>query len=98
MTGEMDGSVRIAWTAEGYDAIRVYARRRAQEELAWLATRVADVALLNRSVHTLRSALRREFGATFDVEPGADRGGGHESEVLVVFHPPRGEPNPDPDY
>ena len=98
MTGEMDGSVRIAWTVEGYDAIRVYARRRPQEELAGLASRVADVALMNRSVHTLRSALRREFGATFDVEPGTDRGGRYETEVLVVFHPPMGDPNPDADY
>ncbi len=94
----MDGSVRIAWTAEGYEAIRVYARRRPQEELASFASRVADAALLNRSIQTLRTALRSEFGATFDLEPGADRGGRYESEVLVIFHPPRGEPNPDPDH
>ena len=96
--GEMDGSVRIAWSADGYESIRVYAPRRPPEELASFASRVADVALLNRTVQTLRTAMRAELGATFDLQAGRERGDRYESDLLVRFHPPRGEPNPDPDY
>ena len=91
----MDGSIRIGWDADGYSAIRVYARRRPQDELLSFGSRVGDVALLNRTVPDLHAALRAEFDATFDLDPRGARGDGEEPFVLVSLHPPPGEPNPD---
>lgn len=96
MTWEMDGSVHIAWSAEDYDTIRVTAPHRPAAELAEFGRRVADVALLDRTVHTLHSALRAEFGGTFDLETGQGRGDRRARTVEVRFHPPRRDPNPDP--
>jgi hypothetical protein len=54
---------------------------------------VADVALTNRTVHDLRRGLRQSYGGTFDMEaPDQDA---PDRRVLISFHPPRGEPNPD---
>jgi hypothetical protein len=90
---EPDGSVRIAWQAEGYEAIHVYARFWPAERLAVYASGVADVALTNRTLHDLRRGLRHHFGGTFDVEaPDQDA---PDRRVVISFHPPRGEPNPD---
>jgi hypothetical protein len=89
-----DGGIRIAWHADGYEAIDVYARWRPREELAAFASGVADAALFDRSVADLRSALRRIYPGEFDLvlEPH-DRTG---PRVVVRFHPPKGEPNPEP--
>ena len=89
-----DGGIRIAWLADGYEAIDVYARWRPPEELVAFASRVADAALFDRSVADLRSALRRAFPGEFDMvlEPHSRIG----PRVVVRFHPPKGEPNPDP--
>jgi hypothetical protein len=90
-----DGSIVIAWQADGFASIAVRARFRPREELEALARGVADVALLERSLHDLRVALTRDFPGDFDLltrEPA-----GRPGEVVVSFHPPRGEPNPDPE-
>lgn len=92
---ELDGSVVIAWDAEDYRQIRVTGWRRSREELAEFARGVADVALLNRTVGTLRTALRERFGGTFDLDARSGRDRVPEPHVLVSMLPPRGEPNPD---
>ena len=89
----MDRSARIAWTADGLEAIHVYAPRRSDEELADFARGVADEALLNRTVHDLVAALRRLYDGTFEVQRRV-RGGG-EARLHITLHPPRGTPNPD---
>ena len=90
---ESDGSVRIAWQADGYVAIHVYARFWPKEALADYARGVADAALTNRSLPDLRRALRARYPGAFEIEaPDADA---PDRRVRIVFHPPRGEPNPD---
>ena len=93
---EADGSVRIAWLADGFEAIHVYARFWPSGEVQQRAQIVADVALTNRTVHDLRRGLRTAFGGDFDVHaPDEDA---PDRRVAVFFHPPRGTPNPDPDF
>jgi hypothetical protein len=90
-----DGTIAIAWHADGFESIVVRARFRPAAELEGFARGVADVALLERSLPELRVALRRQFPGAFDlhtVEPV-----GAPWRVVVSFHPPRREPNPDPD-
>jgi hypothetical protein len=90
---QSDGSVRIAWLADGYEAIHVYARFWPAEQLADYAAGVADVALTNRTLHDLRRGLRQRFAGLFEMEaPDADA---PDRRVAIFFHPPRGEPNPD---
>jgi hypothetical protein len=91
---QQDGSIRIAWQADGFEAILVRARFRPAGELDDFAKGVADVALLERTLSDLRTALRSRYPGEFDLitdEPVATPG-----RVIVTFHPPRGEPNPDP--
>ncbi len=93
---EADGSVRIAWLADGFEAIHVYARFWPTDEVQRRARGVADVALMNRTVHDLRRGLRQAFGGGFDLHaPAADT---PDRRVAVFFDPPMGTPNPDPDY
>jgi hypothetical protein len=93
VTLQPDGSVRIAWLADGYEAIHVYARFWPSEQLAEYAMGVADIALTNRTLHDLRRGLRQRFGGRFDMEaPDQDA---PDRRVAIFFHPPRGEPNPD---
>ena len=90
---EPDGSVRIAWQADGFEAIHVYARFWPADELARRAAGVADVALTNRSVHDLRRGLRSLFGGTFALQaPDEDA---PDRRVAIFFDPPTGVPNPD---
>ena len=90
---ESDGSVRIAWQADGFVAIHVYARFWPARMLADYASAVADAALTNRSLHDLRRALRQRYPGAFEIEaPDADA---PDRRVRIDFHPPRGEPNPD---
>lgn len=91
---EPDGTMRIAWQAEGFEAIVVRARFRTAAELEAYARRVADVALLERSLPDLRTGLQDQFPGAFDLvlRQPADA----PWQVVVSFHPPRGEPNPDP--
>lgn len=90
---ERDGSVRIAWQAEGFEAIHVYARFWPSDEVARRATVVADVALTNRTVHDLRRGLRAQFGGSFQLQaPDEDA---PDRRVAVFFDPPVGVPNPD---
>jgi hypothetical protein len=90
---EQDGSVRIAWFADGYEAIHVYGRFWSTDEVRRRARSVADVALTNRTVHDLRLGLRGIFGGTFDLQaPDEDA---PDRRVVVSFHPPRGTPRPD---
>jgi hypothetical protein len=89
-----DGSIRIAWQADGFEAIYVRARFRPALELDEFARSVADVALLERTLPDLRTALRKHYPGEFDLiteEPVSAPG-----RVIVSFHPRRGEPNPDP--
>jgi hypothetical protein len=89
-----DGSIRIAWQADGFEAIFVRARFRPASELDGFARDVADVALLERSLPDLRTALRKRFPGEFDLvteQPVTTPG-----SVIISFHPPPGEPNPDP--
>ncbi len=93
MDVQADGSVRISWSADGYESIDVEGRWRSRIELDDFAREVADAALLNRSVEELRTALRRRLGATFDlVELRHDPRG---PRLVTRLHPPRGTPNPD---
>ena len=90
---ESDGSVRIAWNADGFEAIHVYARFWPSTVAAERAQEVADVALTNRTVHDLRRGLRALFGGTFQLQaPDEDA---PDRRVAIFFDPPRGEPNPD---
>lgn len=90
---EADGSVRIDWQADGFEAIHVYARFWSLEEVQRRARGVADVALMNRTVHDLRRGLRQYFGGGFDLHaPDEDA---PDRRVAVFFDPPRGSPNPD---
>jgi hypothetical protein len=91
---ESDGSMRIAWQADGYEAIIVRARFRSVEQVRDYATGVADVALLERTLPDLRVALRKRYPGAFDLltsEPASA-----PWQVIVSFHPPKGQPNPDP--
>ena len=91
---ENDGSIRIAWQADGYVAIHVYARFWPRATLDEFVSGVADVALTNRSVTDLRRGMRAQYPGQFDFEaPDADA---PDRRVRIAFHPPRGEPNPDP--
>jgi hypothetical protein len=93
MNLQPDGSLRIAWSAEGYEAIHVQARFWPDDHVQALAQVVADVALTNRTVHDLRSSLRQQFPGSFDIEaPDQDA---PDRRVLISFHPPRSRPNPD---
>lgn len=90
---EQDGSVRIAWQAEGFEAIHVYARFWPPTDVHQRAQAVADVALTNRTVHDLRRALRQRFGGGFELQaPDEDA---PDRRVAVFFDPPPGTPNPD---
>ncbi len=89
-----DGSFRIAWQADGFEAIFVRARFRPAPDLEGFAKTVADLALLERTLSDLRNALRKRYPGQFDLvadEPVAKPG-----RVIISFHPPPGEPNPDP--
>lgn len=93
MNLQADGSVRISWLADGYEAIHVYARFWPSERMAQYASEVADAALTNRTVHDLRRVLRDQFPGSFDIEaPDQDA---PDRRVVISFHPPRGNPNPD---
>jgi hypothetical protein len=89
----MDGSVRIAWVADGYRSIDVYGRWRTADELATFAREVADVALVNRSVAELRAALRVARPGEFDLVVHPHDASG--PRVVIRLNPPPGEPNPD---
>ncbi len=89
-----DGSIRIAWQADGFEAIFVRARFRPRVELDEFARSVADVALLERTLHDLRTALRQRYPGAFDLI--TDEPVSAPWRVIISFHPPRGEPNPDP--
>jgi hypothetical protein len=91
---ETDGSVRIAWNAEGFEAIHVYARFWPSEEVHRRAQGVADVALTNSNRPTTCGAdMRAHFGGGFDLQaPDEDA---PDRRVAVFFDPPRGIPNPD---
>lgn len=92
---EPDGSVRIAWQAEGFEAIHVYARFWPSREVQRRAQGVAEIALTNRTVHDLRRGLRERFGGGFDLQaPDEDA---PDRRVAVFFDPPAGTPNPDED-
>lgn len=89
-----DGSIRIAWQVDGFEAILVRARFRPASELESLAKGVADVALLERTLPDLRTALRKQYPGAFDLL--TDQPASRPGRVIVSFHPPPGEPNPDP--
>jgi hypothetical protein len=89
-----DGSIRIAWQADGFEAIFVRARFRRSSDVEAYARDVADVALLERTLADLRSALRTRYPGQFDLL--TDEPISAPWRVIVSFHPPRGKPNPDP--
>ena len=91
---QQDGSIRIAWQADGFEAIFVRARFRPAIELDDYARTVADVALLERTLADLRTALRKHYPGEFDLV--TDEPISRPGRVIISFHPPRGEPNPDP--
>ena len=89
-----DGSIHIAWQSGPFEAIIVRARFRPTQELQAFANGVADIALLERTLPDLRTALRRRYPGAFDMitrEPASS-----PWHVIITFHPPKGEPNPDP--
>lgn len=90
---ESDGSIRIAWEADGYVAIHVYARFWPALMVAEFGRGVADAALTNRTVAELRRSLRAAYPGAFEMEaPDADA---PDRRVRISFHPPRGQANPD---
>ena len=91
---EPDGSIRIAWQADGYEAIHVRARFRSREELADYARGIADEALFDRTLAGLRVALRARYPGAFDLVTRTSPQGRPWS-VIVDFHPPPGTPRPD---
>jgi hypothetical protein len=91
---EPDGSVRIAWQADGFEAIHVLARFRERSELEAFARGVADAALFERTVADLRVALRKAFPGAFDLTTREPASG--TARVVIQFHPPRREGRPDP--
>jgi hypothetical protein len=91
---EHDGSIRIAWQADGFEAILVRARFRPAAQLEAFARSVADIALLERTLPDLRVALQQRFPGAFDLL--TDEPVSRPWRVIVRFHPPRGDPNPDP--
>lgn len=91
---ESDGSVRIAWEADGYEAIHVLARFRERAELEEWARGIADLALFERSYPALRAAIVRTWPGLCTV--GTRRTPGSRPRVLVSFLPPRGEGRPEP--
>ncbi len=90
---ERDGSIRIAWHADGFEAIHVRARFRTPEELAAWARGIADEALLERTVRGLQARLRERYPGAFDLTT-RERAGG-SGTLIVTFHPPRSTPRPD---
>ncbi len=75
---QQDGSIRIAWQADGFEAIVVRARFRPAHDLDGFAKTVADVALLERTLPDLRNALRKRYPGGFDLvtdEPSQIGGG-----------------------
>ncbi len=52
------------------------------------------MALLERTLPDLRVALQQRFPGAFDLL--TDEPASRPWQVIVRFHPPRGEPNPDP--
>jgi len=91
---QQDGSIRIAWQAGSFEAIFVRARFRPAHDLEVFARDVADVALLERTLPDLRTALRKRYPGEFDLI--TDEPVSAPWRVIVSFHPPVGEPNPDP--
>lgn len=91
---EPDGSIRIAWQADGFEAIHVLARFRERAELEEWARGVADIALFERSLPALRAAIVRTWPGACTI--GTRRSPGGASRVVVSFLPPRGEGRPDP--
>ncbi|CAN5749251.1 hypothetical protein BH20CHL5_BH20CHL5_01330 [soil metagenome] len=94
MTPDLEAGARIAWAADGFELIHVQARWRSREELEGFARGVADAALFNRTLPELRTALRRAYPGLFELETA--RHGVDGARVIVRFHPPPGQPNPDP--
>jgi hypothetical protein len=90
---EPDGSVRIDWQADGYEAIFVHARFRERPELEAFSRGVADAALFERTVAGLRVALRAAFPGAFDLTTREPATG--PWRVDIRFHPPRREGRPD---
>lgn len=90
---EPDGSIHIAWAADGFASIRVRARFRTTQELTEYARGVADEALFDRTLAGLRSALRSRFPGAFDLV--TEMPAGRPWTVIVSFHPPQGTPRPD---
>lgn len=86
--------MRIDWQADGFSAIVVRAPFRTRLELEDFAQGVADVALLERTLPDLRTALRARYPGAFDLL--TDEPVEAPWRVIVRFHPPRGEPRPDP--
>ena len=88
-----DGSIRIAWLADGYEAVLVRAPFRTREELAGYARGIADEALFERTVASLRVALRARYPGAFDLV--THQPAGRPWSVVVTFHPPMGTARPD---
>jgi hypothetical protein len=93
---ELDGSIRFAWTADGFATIRVVARRRDTAELTAFARTVADAALLERTVAGLRTRLQASHPGGFELHAQRRPHDAPEPYLTVSLNPPRGEPNPDP--
>ncbi len=90
---EQDGSVRIEWQADGYEAIHVRARFRTPVELTGWAQGIADEALLERTLRGLHTRLRERYPGAFDIMTTAAVG--RPGSVVITFHPPKGTPRPD---
>jgi hypothetical protein len=91
---EPDGSIRIAWQADGFEAVHVMARFRERAEHEEWARGIADIALFERTFADLRAAIVRAWPGACTI--GTRRPAGGAARVVVAFHPPRGEGRPDP--
>ncbi len=91
---ELDGSVRIAWAADGLTAIHVTAPKRSRRELDTFASVVADVALLERTVRGVRSALRDRYPGALESQVRNSGPDAAAPYLMVTMRPPRREPDP----
>jgi len=91
---ELDGAVRIAWLADGMTSIHVAAPQRPRAELDAFASIVADIALLERTVHGVRTALRDRFPGALESQVRDHGRDAQTPYLLITLRPPRHEPDP----
>jgi hypothetical protein len=91
---QLDGAVHIAWLADGLTAIHVAAPQRSRAELDAFASIVADIALLERTVHGVRTALRDRYPGQLESQVRDHGRDAAAPYLLITLRPPRHDPDP----